>query len=215
MKLSVRAIADAPVFSIDASGTLQINTTNTTLLGIAPKSFLLDLRGKVELLKVLKLDAGLRDRRRTPAAGRFTRDANLDFFGIAHAERLDLPGRGGQLRRPAQRPHGARLVRPSGSSASSTSASARRSLDRTPFGNTYIFELCGGARVEARVFGITLAGLGLDFSFTAQGAGRTKIELSVTVRIHLALRDDQQDGALHDRLPRAAAARLPRGGPHG
>ena len=58
-------------------------------------------------------------------------------------------------------------------------------LTRTPFGNTYIFELSGGASVEARVFGITLAGVGLDFSFTAQGAGRTKIELSVTVRIHL------------------------------
>src|SRR4029079_12984872 len=49
----------------------------------------------------------------------------------------------------------------------------------------YIFELSGGASVEARVFGITLAGVGLDFSFTAQGAGRTKIVLSVTVRIHL------------------------------
>src|SRR5207302_6596593 len=51
----------------------------------------------------------------------------------------------------------------------------------------YVFELSGGASVEVRVFGITLAGVGLDFSFHAEGAGRTKIELSVTVKIDLGL----------------------------
>ena len=183
LKLNIRAIADALVFSIDASGTLQINTSASTRLGIAPKSFLLDLRGKLELLKVLKLDAGLRVEVNGDGWSLHA-DASLDFFGIATLSgSVDLDSEGGfdvQLR-------GHMVIGSSSFGLIGDFHFRVRSqvLERTPFGNTYIFELSGGASVEARVFGITLAGVGLDFAFTAQGAGRTKIELSVTVRIHL------------------------------
>ncbi len=137
-------------------------------------------------------------------------DASLDFFGIATLSgSIDLDSEGGfdvQLR--------GRMVIGSSSFGLIGEFHFRvrsQVLERTPFGNTYIFELSGGASVEARVFGITLAGVGLDFSFTAQGAGRTQ-DRAERHRPHPpALRHDQEDGALHDRLPGAAAARLPRG----
>jgi hypothetical protein len=54
------------------------------------------------------------------------------------------------------------------------------------FGNPYfIFELSGGASVRAKLFGITLAGLGLDFSFRAEGNGTVPIILTVKVRIKI------------------------------
>ena len=62
LRLSVHAAADAPVFSIEADGTIQVNTTgHAVTLGNATvaNGFLLDLQGKVSLLKVLNLDAHL------------------------------------------------------------------------------------------------------------------------------------------------------------
>ena len=58
LKLAVSAAADADIFSIEASGTIQINTTGQTRLGIA-RGFLLDMSGKVSVLKVLNFDAHL------------------------------------------------------------------------------------------------------------------------------------------------------------
>ena len=53
---------------------------------------------------------------------------------------------------------------------------------------TYRFELSGSARVKVRAFGITLAGVGLAFSFHVDTAevdstGRVKIELSIRVEV--------------------------------
>ena len=83
LKLNIRAIADGSVFEIDASGTLQLNTGNSMRLGVAANSFLLDLPGKISLLKVLQLDAGLRVEVKNGDAWSLRADASLDFFGIA------------------------------------------------------------------------------------------------------------------------------------
>ena len=50
---------------------------------------------------------------------------------------------------------------------------------------SYDFGLSISANLSARVFGITLGGVGFDATFQAQGSGRVKIELSVTVRIKI------------------------------
>ncbi|MDA8976302.1 calcium-binding protein, partial [bacterium] len=49
----------------------------------------------------------------------------------------------------------------------------------------YEFLLSGSAQVKAKIFGITLASFGLNFSFRAAGAGETSIVLTVKVRIKI------------------------------
>src|ERR1051325_1937676 len=57
-------------------------------------------------------------------------------------------------------------------------------IDNT--GNPYYkFDLGGSASVKARLFGITLAGLGLSFNFHAEGQGAVPITLSIRVEIEL------------------------------
>ena len=63
LSLNVHARADADIFVIDASGTIQINTTNSTRLGIQGHSFLLSLNGEVKILELLIFDAGFTVRR--------------------------------------------------------------------------------------------------------------------------------------------------------
>ncbi len=184
MKLNVRVIADALVFSIDASGTIQINTSDADLIGVAHNSFLLDVNGHIEILKVLKFNAGLK----VVVQGShwsFTAHADVDFFGIVQLSGSIFLDDLGNF--DVQLSGGMTLGSSSFGLIGTFHFRVRSQATPGPFGNTYDFELSGGARVEARVFGITLAGVGLDFSFSAHGSGRTKIELSVTVTIDLFL----------------------------
>src|SRR5262249_61202617 len=88
---AVHVAAEDPlgIFSIDASGTLGLNTTDTTKLGLDGHSFLLDVSGHIELLKVLKLDAGfaihVNDTALHPEkpAWDLSAHASVDFFGLA------------------------------------------------------------------------------------------------------------------------------------
>ena len=184
LRLNIRATADADVFLIDASGTLQINTTSSPRLGVAANTFVLELTGKVEILKVIKFDASMRV---VVGAGgwSFNASASMDFFGIARlGGSIFLDSKGNfdiQLR--GEMVLGSRSFGLIGT-FNFRVRSQSSIVNANPY---YVFELSGSARVEARVFGITLAGLGLGFSFRAEGAGRVKIELSVTVEIDLLL----------------------------
>jgi len=83
--LDVYVIADAEVFDIEATGKLQINTCNVARMGIDANLFYLSLNGHVEILEVLKFNAGF-----TIQVGgslgvgewRFDFDAGIDFFSI-------------------------------------------------------------------------------------------------------------------------------------
>ncbi|HXG48652.1 MAG TPA: calcium-binding protein, partial [Methylomirabilota bacterium] len=182
MDLAVSARADVSVFLIEASGRLKLNTTGITRNNVAP-GFVLAVNGTVDILKVLKFDAGfdiiVRDN-----YWRFGFNANIDFFSLVELQgsgyldsrgNFDISLRGEFVL--GTRSFGLigefhfRLV-------------SEYLTDNT--GNPYYrFILSGGAAVEARVFGITLAGVGLSFEFRAEGAGRVEIELSVTVQIKI------------------------------
>ena len=81
LSLQVTASADADVFSISASGLLQINTGSQTELGIAGNSFQLQLTGTVSILKVLNFNASM-DVIVAGGAWQFSTNATVDFFGI-------------------------------------------------------------------------------------------------------------------------------------
>ena len=89
LDLQVSLNADAEVFSITASGTLQINTTTQTELGIAPGSFYLAVSGSVDILKVFDFNASMTiyvgPDPNTGAEGywSFNANANISFFGLA------------------------------------------------------------------------------------------------------------------------------------
>src|SRR5947209_15651211 len=184
MKLAVRATADADIFSVDASGLLELNTTNTSRLGVDAHTFLLDLNGKVEILKVLKFSAQLRIVV-TGSSWSFLASASLDFFGIATLSGSVYLTSDGQF--DIQLSGGMSIGSSSFGISGSFHFRVRSTVDRDNSGNAiYTFELSGGASVNAHIFGISL-GVGLDFSFYAHGAGRTKIELAVTVSIDLGL----------------------------
>jgi len=57
MTLNVHASADSLVFSFDANGTLKLNTTNRTLLGVAGNTFVLEVAAASRSCKVIKFDA--------------------------------------------------------------------------------------------------------------------------------------------------------------
>ena len=117
MRLQIHASADALVFSIDASGTMQLNTRNATTIGIAGKSFLLDVNGTVSILKVFTFDAGMhfeigreiKDGPQKKGAWFFTRQRRRRLLRPRLAERHDLPQLRRRLRPPAGRLHAARL----------------------------------------------------------------------------------------------------------
>lgn len=183
LKLNVRAVADIDVFYIEASGRFELNTTNTQRLGVAGNSFLLELSGKVEILKVLKMDATFRVEVQDNEWS-FMLSASIDFFGIVKLDgSLYLDSKGNfdlQLR--------GRMVLGSSSFGliGEFHFRVRSEVLSDAIGNPYfIFELSGGASVKAKVFGITLAGLSLDFSFRAEGNGRVPIVLSITVKVKI------------------------------
>ena len=78
----------------------------------------------------------------------------------------------------------------------------------------YDFGLSISASLRAKLFGITLAGVGFNVTFAASNrdsdGGRVKIELSITVEVDDPLHHLLEDGQLHRRLLAAPAACVPR-----
>ena len=186
--------ASAQVFKISADGTLEINTsTTTTLAGVAPHRFHLNVSGSLSLLEVVSLSATFDIQIGGGAVGGWSlhADAKMDFFGLAQLDGSVTLDGGGDIDLSL---HGRMVL---GTNDFGLVGEFNFHLqvtgpDYIPFGSTtatgkYILDLSGSASVKARLFGITLAGLGLGFSFHAEGSGRTKIELSVTIEIDLWL----------------------------
>ena len=188
LSLNVSASANAEVFSITASGSLQINTTSVTELGIAPDSFSLALTGTVDLLKVIDFNASLNVFvGRDPQTGNegywyFNASASVSFFGLATlggSIYLDANGNF-QVSLSGQMTLGSSSFGLSGSFNFNVE-SRETIVNANPY---YIFDLSGSASVSVNVFGISLAGVGLGFSFHAEGQGTVPITLSVEVSIH-------------------------------
>ena len=202
MSLAVSVTAADPlgVFTIEASGTLQLNTSSAALLGLAANSFLLDLTGHVDILKVFTFDATMRVvvgrlgdtgyPASSPGAWYFRASASIDFFGLATLSGSIFLNSNGDfiLDISGHLQLGSDSFGISGDFTFHVSSVHYLSPDH------YVFSLSGSASVRVRVFGITLIGAGLSFTFgfdtaTAGMDGRVKIELSVTVTISLLFFD--------------------------
>ena len=187
LDLQVSLNADAAVFSITASGTLQINTTTQTELGIAPGSFYLAVSGKVDILKVLDFNASMTiyvgPDPNTGAEGywSFNANASVSFFGLATLSGSIFLDSDGNFRISLS----GQIVLGSSDfglvGQFSIFVESQAPTSSAPF---YTFELSGSASVSLNVFGISLAGLGVSFDFKAQGSGRVPITLSFDVSIH-------------------------------
>ena len=181
LRLAIEVKADVEIFSIEASGTFELNTTGRELVGVAANSFLLDLSGKVNILEVLKFDAGLRVQVQNDE-WEFNAFAELDFFGIATLEgNVFLDSKGnfdiGIKGRVALGNDDLGIVGEFNFNITSIS-----SFD--DIGNPYyVFHLNASATVEAKLFGITLVGFGLDFDVRAEGQGRTPIIAEVEAEV--------------------------------
>ena len=72
--LNVGISLDMSVITIDADGTLQINTTGSSRVisgvNVKANSFTLDLSGKIEVMKVFGIDADLKDLKSQMISGR-------------------------------------------------------------------------------------------------------------------------------------------------
>ena len=211
LALNVSLSLKATVFSITASGMLEINTTGTTELGIPGRSFLLALNGQISLLDVLNFNASITIAvspttltslqvgpvaiaAGTPTGGwYFEANANVSFFGIATlsgAIFLDADGdftvalNGG-------------ITIGSSSFGLSGNFSFLISSQHDTYGG-YRLELSGSASVSVNAFGISLAGVGLSFSvcastsstyqcpdgYTSNGAS-TPLTLTLQIHVHI------------------------------
>ena len=181
MRLAVSVKADVAVIEIEASGMIEFNSTNTKRLGVERKSFTLDVNGRVSLLKVLNFDAGFKVVVRD-GAWRVDFNAGIDFFGLLTIDAYGFFDSGGNFDVTLE--GGFRI----GSSSFGLSGNAKFRVynyvtDGADGNPHYSFGLSISASLKARLFGITLGGVGFNASFTASGSGRVKIELSLTVRI--------------------------------
>ncbi|MGB7961606.1 MAG: calcium-binding protein [Propionicimonas sp.] len=182
MTLNVSAKADATVFSIDAAGTLQLNTSNATLLGIAPNSFLLRLTGTVSILKIITFDAALLVEV-NGNAWHLSATASLKLFGLVGLSGSVSLWSNGSFDVSL---HGYLQIGSSSFGIRGDFNFRVASISR-PDG-TYYFSLSVSAEVKVRAFGFTLLGVGISASFAVDTAnvssgGRVKVELAINVRI--------------------------------
>ena len=191
LRLAVSVTADVEIFRISASGELQINTTDTTRLGVAGNSFLLALSGEVVIFEVLRFDASFSVVVRN-GGWRFDFSAGIDFFGILTINGSGFLDSRGNFDITLQ----GRFVIGSDDFGLSGQATFRvwNIVSADTSGNPiYDFGLSIDASLRARLFGITLAGVGFNVTFSASSrdgdasGGRVKIQLSVTVSIDLGL----------------------------
>ena len=187
LDLQVSLNVDATVFSITASGTLQINTTSQTELGIAPGSFYLAVSGQVDILKVFDFNASMTiyvgPDPNTGAEGywSFNANANMSFFGLATLSGTIFLDSDGNFRINL---NGQIVLGSSDFGLVGQFSIFVESQAPTPTAPYYTFELSGSASVSLNVFGISLAGLGVGFDFKAQGTGKVPITLSFDMSIH-------------------------------
>ncbi len=191
--LDVYVLADAEIFSIEAAGKISLNTTSIERMGIDAESFTLVLDGYVEILGVLKFDAGFSiqvggdiDGDGIADAGewRFAFHAGIDFFGIMTMQGSGFLDSFGNfdITLDAYMQIGPNGFCIKGSFHFRIYSTATN--DGT--GNMlYSLGLEMGASVKAVVFGITLAGISLDASISVSGYGRQPIVLAVTVKIKI------------------------------
>jgi len=186
--LDVYVLADAEIFDIEASGTIEINTcAYTERMGIEAASFYLALYGHVEVLEVLKFDADFSIKvggSLGPGQWRFDFDTGIDFFGLMT---LDGYGYIDSLGNFDINLDGYMQLGPNGFCIKGTfhfNITSENIPDLT--GNPYYyFDLTLSASVSAEVFGITLASVGLSASFHAEGAGRQPLTLTIKVKIKI------------------------------
>ena len=200
MRLSVRQRRRAGLH-ISASGTLAINTSGRTARrgGSAHVPPRRDRQGQhPQGVQLRRWDADHRQRQRMGVR----RERHARLLRLRRSEWDHPPGLGRQLRPQRRRLHPARLRLLRAARRLLVRTSPRVSAPHLDCGvppktgtpnsgaGTYVFSLGGSASVKVRVFGITLLGVGPAFNFGldtsyAGDDGRVKIELSVTVKIHL------------------------------
>ena len=181
LSLNVHATMDASVIFIDAAGTLQINTTGTNRLGVTSHTFVLALTGTVKILAVLNFQTGFSVVVRN-GGWRVDFFAHIDFFGIVQIDGTGFFDSNGNF--DITLTGGFQI----GSDSFGLSGSATFHIwNNTTFdtvGNAvYDFGLTISAHMDAHLFGISIAGVGISASFTAHGNGTVKIEMSVTVHV--------------------------------
>ncbi len=205
----------ASIINIDASGTLLLNTTGTTRTAngftLGPNSFDLAMNGSVSLLSVLSFNASFmivvggnppvtfnpklgpgdmitgggtsETEILGPGDWYVSFNANISFFGLATLSAYGMFDYQGQF---------------------AVGLSGKLTLGTNDFGlvgqfsinacllypqgsnNPPYFDLNGSASVTARLFGISLASLGIGFDAQLKNAkGSVEIELSVTVHIQI------------------------------
>ena len=213
LDLQVSLNANAEVFSITASGTLQINTTNQTELGIAPGSFYLAVSGSVDILKVFDFNASMTiyvgpdpEYRSERATGRSTPTRTSASSGSRPwAARSSSTSDGNfQISLSGQIMLGTsdfRAGRP---------VQHLRPIDGARPATGYTFEPRGSASVSLNVFGISLARPRRRASTSRHRARARCRSRSASTSHPLPVLDDQQDRQLHDRLPAAPDHRVPR-----
>ena len=185
LNVSVEAGGAGQVFEIKASGTFNLNTTNVTRIGIAANTFLLNVSGKISVLKVITFDASMT----ILVSGnkwQFEADARMDFFGIATLDGHVLIKSNGDFSISL---HGGMTIGSSDFGLRGDFNFYVTSLHNDTTG-TYRFDLGGSASVKVRAFGITLAGVGLSFHFGFDTAGINqdgRVEIVLEVGIHVDL----------------------------
>ncbi|NMM32989.1 MAG: calcium-binding protein, partial [Phycicoccus sp.] len=199
MAVSVSVSADAFVFSLSASGTLRLNTTGVTRMGIDP-GFKLQLTGSVTLLKLFSFNAGFTievgktsAEDTTYSAGDWYLDAyaTLSFFGFNLSGKVFLSSDGSfSLTLSGHMQLGTSFMGIRGSF--SLNVSFLKIQD--DWGITYYTLFIGGsASVEVyfdfKIFEISL-GVGLALSVTADSRqaapnGDVPLKFNVTVRFKI------------------------------
>ncbi|HET6548786.1 MAG TPA: calcium-binding protein, partial [Solirubrobacter sp.] len=205
---------DASVFDIikiEAAGEFRLNTTDVNRdaggVTIAHNSLTVALTGKLKLLEVISLDASFllqvggtatvfdptsatdgADLKLNLQAGEWVIavSASMDFFGLASMSARGWVRSNGHF---ALQLHG-ELVLGSRSFGLVGEFNFRVFLTEVPKEDNpdeteYAFGASFSASVDARLFGISLAGVSLSASVGARGAGQTDLIAEVTVRIHL------------------------------
>ncbi len=209
LELNVNLSINATVFSINASGLLEINTTGTSNLGINPHSFILALNGQISLLQVLNFNASITiavssttlstlqvgpvtiPAGTTTGGWYFEVNASVNFFGIATLQGaiyLDADGdftvslSGG-------------ITIGSSSFGLSGGFTFLITSQHDDYGG-YRLEVSGSANVSVNAFGISLAGIGVSFDVCAStsptyqcpsgyttGGGSTPLTLSIHISV--------------------------------
>ena len=190
------------IIKINASGELRLNTTgiarNANGVSIGADSFRLSLSGSIRILEVIKLNAsfdlvvgggsvtlGQGVQRKTFDLGEgewaFAFSASADFFGLATMSISGWIDSKGQFDIAVS----GRLVLGSSSFGLVGEFSFRVYLFKEPLIH---FHLDFSASVDARLFGISFASIGIDGSFDAlQSAGQSKIDIIVRVTVRIKI----------------------------